>query len=184
MLSGGRVAGDLDFDDYVRLRGAALVRLAHLLTGDRHRGEDLVQDVLAKAFVRWDRIAGTTSPESYLRKMLVNASVTRWRRASNREVVSADTADLADARAARAGGGDPGAEAAERDAVWRLVRTLPAKQRAAVVLRYYEDLDDASIAALLNCSTGTVRSQVKRALDTLRGRMDTAVDLCATRRNS
>ncbi|WP_433219501.1 SigE family RNA polymerase sigma factor [Dactylosporangium sp. CS-047395] len=155
----------MDFDDYVRTRGPALVRLGRLLTGDRHQGEDLVQDVLARAFVRWERIAADGQPDAYLRRALVNASISRWRRPSAREVAVAAPEDSPDPV-------DLGAAAAERDAVWRLIRGLPAKQRAAVVLRYYEDLDDAAIAALLNCSQPTVRSQVKRALDTLRARIE------------
>ncbi|WP_432837415.1 SigE family RNA polymerase sigma factor [Dactylosporangium sp. CA-092794] len=156
----------MEFDDYVRQRGAALVRLGRLLTGDRHQGEDLAQEVLARAFVRWDRIAADP-PEPYLRRMLVNAAISRRRLAASREVVMAEPRDTP-------GRDDLGAETAERDAVWRIVRDLPPKQRAAVVLRYYEDLDDAAIAALLRCSRETVRSQVKRALDTLRARLAAA----------
>ncbi|MFC0505310.1 SigE family RNA polymerase sigma factor [Micromonospora costi] len=162
----------MDFDDYVRARGAALVRLARLLTGDRHRGEDLAQEVLARAFARWNRISAA-NPEAYLRRMLVNASITRWRRLSSREIVVADTGDPASRR-------DLESEFVERDALWRHVRQLPAKQRAAIVLRYYEDLDDASIAALLSCSTVTVRTQVKRALATLRGKVGADVALTPT----
>jgi RNA polymerase sigma-70 factor (sigma-E family) len=158
----------LEFDDYVRKRGAALVRLGHLLTGDRHQGEDLAQEVLARAFVRWNRISAD-SPEPYLRRMLVNAAISRWRLASNREVATADPHGSREA----SGPGDLGTEAAERDAAWRLIRVLPPKQRAAVVLRYYEDLDDTAIAEVLSCSRETVRSQVKRALDTLRTRLVT-----------
>ena len=152
----------MEFDDFVRARGAALVRLARLLTGDRHRGEDLAQEVLAQAFVRWKRIRAVEAPEAYVRRMLVNAAITNGRRRASHELVVADTGDPASGR-------DLEAEVAERDVLWTHVRRLPPKQRAAVVLRYYEDLDDASIAALLNCSTNTVRSQVKRALDALRG---------------
>ncbi|MFG2044912.1 SigE family RNA polymerase sigma factor [Dactylosporangium sp. NPDC048998] len=153
----------MEFDDYVRQRGAALVRLGRLLTGDRHQGEDLAQDVLARAFVRWELIAADP-PDPYLRRMLVNAAISRWRLASSREVAVAEPYDTP-------GPCDLGAEAAERDATWRLIRALPPKQRAAVVLRYYEDLDDTAIAELLNCSRETVRSQVKRALDSLRARL-------------
>ncbi len=152
----------MEFDEFVRARGAALVRLARLLAGDRHRGEDLAQEVLAQAFVRWKRIGAVEAPEAYVRRMLVNAAITRGRRRASRELVVADTGDPG-------GGHEFEADVAERDALWTQVRRLPPKQRAAVVLRYYEDLDDASIAALLNCSMNTVRSQVKRALDALRG---------------
>ncbi|MEV6928747.1 SigE family RNA polymerase sigma factor [Dactylosporangium sp. NPDC051485] len=153
----------MEFDDFVRQRGAALVRLGHLLTGDRHLGEDLTQDVLAKAFVRWKRIKADP-PDPYLRRMLVNAAISRRRLASSQEVVMAEPTETP-------GRDDLGAEAVERDAVWRLISTLPPKQRAAVVLRYYEDLDDTAIAAMLDCSRETVRSQVKRALDALRARL-------------
>ncbi|MGW5667488.1 SigE family RNA polymerase sigma factor [Micromonospora sp. NPDC003776] len=153
----------MEFDDYVRTRGAALVRLGRLLTGDRHRGEDLAQEVLARAFARWNRISAG-NPEAYLRRMLVNASITRWRRLSSREIVVGDTGDSASRVNLES-------EVVERDVLWRHVRQLPAKQRAAVVLRYYEDLDDVSIAELLDCSTVTVRTQVKRALATLRGKV-------------
>jgi RNA polymerase sigma-70 factor (sigma-E family) len=152
----------VEFDDFVRARGVALVRLARLLTGDRHGGEDLAQEALAQAFVRWRRIAAMEAPEAYVRRMLVNAAITRGRRRASHELVVADPGEPASAR-------DLEAEVAERDVLWAHVRRLPAKQRAAIVLRYYEDLDDASIAALLNCSTVTVRTQVKRALDALRG---------------
>jgi len=154
----------LEFDDYVRLRGAALVRLARLLTGDRHSGEDLAQDVLARAFSRWDKIIKDGTPDAYLRQMLVNASISRWRRPSTREIAVANTGDTA----VRA---DLGVEVTERDAVWRLVRSLPPKQRAVVVLRFYEDLDDTAIAAILHCAPVTVRTQAMRALNTLRGQL-------------
>lgn len=155
----------MEFDDYVRQRGPALVRLGRLLTGDRHQGEDLAQDVLARAFTRWGRIAADGAPEAYLRRALVNAAISRWRRGVHREVSMAEPMEAPDPA-------DLGARAAERDAAWRLIRALPPKQRAAVVLRYYEDLDDAAIARLLGCGEGTVRSQIKRALDTLRTRLD------------
>lgn len=149
------------FDDYVRLRGARLVRLARLLVQDRHLAEDLVQEVLGKAFVRWKSIVTAGDPDQYVRKMLVNANIDRWRRKSSSELATGTIAE-------RAGRGDIGQEAADRDATWRLVSQLPTKQRAAVVLRYYEDMDDESIADILNCSAVTVRSQVMRALATLR----------------
>jgi DNA-directed RNA polymerase specialized sigma24 family protein len=94
----------LEFDDFVRARGVALVRLARLLTGDRHRGEDLAQDVLARAFVRWNTIAAMDAPEAYLRRMLVDAAITRWRRRSSRELVVADTGDSVGRKGPRIGG--------------------------------------------------------------------------------
>nr|WP_051808202.1 SigE family RNA polymerase sigma factor [Actinoplanes subtropicus] len=162
----------MEFDDYVRSRGAALVRLARLLTGDRHRGEDLAQEVLARAFVRWPAISAAQSPEPYLRRMLVNAAITRWRKRSSHEIAVADTFDTA-------GAADLEAELVERDVLWQHVRRLPAKQRAAIVLRYYEDLHDASIAELLGCTPVTVRTQVRRALATLRTQLGADLELYA-----
>ena len=155
----------MEFDEYVRLRGASLVRLGRLLTGDQHLGEDLAQDVLARAFVRWKKIADVDSPEAYLRRMLVNAAISRSRLRSSSEIAIAAHPD-------RPIHGDLSHDAAERQAMWHLVRSLPPKQRAAVVLRFYEDLHDTTIATLLDCTAVTVRTQIKRALTTLRTRLD------------
>ena len=148
----------MTFEEYVLARGVALMRFARLLTGDEHRAEDLVQDVLAKAYVNWRRIAHVDRPDLYVRRMLVNAHQSWWRRAMNREVTVGEVAETATVR-------DAADESAERDALWRLVLRLPPRQRVVIVLRYYEDFDDATIAELMHCSQGTVRTQAKRALD-------------------
>jgi RNA polymerase sigma-70 factor (sigma-E family) len=152
------------FEEYVLARGPGLVRLARLLVGDNHRAEDLVQDVLARAYPRWGRIVQADQPDRYLRRMLVNARNSWWRRRVNHEVAVATVAD-------RAGPDDLGGRSAERDAMWRLVLALPPRQRAVLVLRFYEDLDDASIADILGCSAVTVRSHAMRALANLRDRI-------------
>ncbi|MEU7957623.1 SigE family RNA polymerase sigma factor [Micromonospora humida] len=154
----------MTFEEYVSSRGPALVRLARLLTGDPHRAEDLTQDVLARAYVHWRRIVRTDRPDVYVRRMLVNANRSWWRRRSNRELV-------VDGFVERAGRADVGGEAADRDELWRLIRRLPDRQRAVLVLRYYEDLDDATIAQILDCSPGTVRTHALRALTHLRARL-------------
>ena len=151
----------MTFEDYAFARGPALLRLARLLCGDEHRAEDLVQEVLARAFARWGRIARLDHPDRYVRRMLVNAHHSWWRRRGNRE---ASVAEVTDRRAST----DEAAALAERDALWRLVRALPPRQRTVIVLRYYEDLDDAAIAELMSCSAGTVRTHAMRALATLR----------------
>ncbi|MEH1125109.1 SigE family RNA polymerase sigma factor [Micromonospora sp. CPCC 206061] len=156
----------MTFEEYVLTRGPALVRLARLLVGDDHRAEDLVQDVLAKAYPRWARICRTDQPDLYLRRMLVNARNSWWRRRANRELAVAEPTD-----GARPDASDP---AADRDAMWRLVAALPDRQRAVLVLRFYEDLDDAAIAGILGCSAVTVRTHAMRALATLRGRVGDA----------
>jgi RNA polymerase sigma-70 factor (sigma-E family) len=152
------------FDEYVRLRGPALVRLARLIVGDQHLGEDLAQEVLIRAYPRWNRIVAGGRPDVYLRRMLVNAHISWRRKRSSREVVDGTTVDAS-------GPADLGVEAAERDAVWRLIVRLPPKQRVTIVLRFYEDLDDTVIAEILGCSPVTVRTHTMRALAALRLRM-------------
>ena len=161
-----RRAYKVTFDDYVRLRGPALVRLARLIAGDPHLGEDLVQEVLTKAYPRWSRILAGGRPDVYLRQMLVNAHLS-WRRKRS----SGEVADGAE-RVERADDADISAEAADRDAMWRLITRLPRKQRVTIVLRFYEDLDDAAIAEILGCSPVTVRTHTMRALAALRQHAD------------
>jgi RNA polymerase sigma-70 factor (sigma-E family) len=158
-----RLAADeiASFEEYVTTRGAALLRFAILLTGDDHRAEDLVQDVLARAYLRWRVVARTDLPDLYLRRMLVNASRSWWRRRSNRELPVAGPMEAPTA-------GDLGAESAERDAMWRLIARLSHRQRSVLVLRYYEDLDDDKIAQILDCSAATVRTHAMRGLHMLR----------------
>jgi RNA polymerase sigma-70 factor (sigma-E family) len=160
---GSAAAGERPgFDDYVAARGAALLRFALLLTGDVHRAEDLVQDALAKAYLRWRKIRRADNPEVYVRRMLVNASRSWWRRRANHELPVEQAPELP-------APGDFGVELAERDAMRSLILALPHRQRTVIILRYYEDLDDASIAQILNCSPVTVRTHAMRALKALRG---------------
>lgn len=163
----GRDGRDGGFEAFVAARGAALVRFAVVLTGDEHRAEDIVQDVLAKAYLRWDRVLRADPPDVYVRRMVVNAAHSWWRRPMNREVPVERTAD-------RPGHGDLDGEVdsriAERDSMWREISALPARQRAVLALRYYEDLDDDTIARILNCASATVRTHAMRALNTLRER--------------
>ncbi|MGI5180502.1 SigE family RNA polymerase sigma factor [Dactylosporangium sp. CA-152071] len=153
----------MTFEEFVHSRGAALVRFARLLTGDEHRADDLVQEVLAKAFVQWRRVSAAERPDVYVRRMLVNANTSWWRRRSSGEVTVALVASPTAAP-------DIGVAVAERDALWRMVLALPVRQRAVLVLRYYEDLDDVAIAEILGCSAVTVRTTAMRALTTLRAR--------------
>ena len=156
-----------DFDDWVAQRGAALLRFAYLLTRDHARAEEAVQDALMAAYSRWARICRDHDPEAYVRRSIVNADISRWRRFLRRETPTAEPAEPSS-------GPDHAVAQAEHDAVWTLCATLPTKQRAAVVLRYYEDLPDAEIAAILDCSPATIRSQIHRALVTLRTTLTTA----------
>ncbi|GAB3984335.1 SigE family RNA polymerase sigma factor [Plantactinospora veratri] len=151
----------MTFEEFVTTRGPSLVRLARLLSGDRHRAEDLVQDVLARAYVRWRRISATGRPDAYVRQMLINANRSWWRLGRNHELPYG-----ASTREETVGSGD--SMVVERDRLWQMVLTLPHRQRAVLVLRYYEDLDDAAIAEILNCSLPTVRTHAMRALGKLR----------------
>jgi RNA polymerase sigma-70 factor (sigma-E family) len=151
---------DESFEDYVAARGHALTRTAYLLTGDHGHAEDLVQAALGRVYLKWGRVSQMDSPDAYVRRIIVNQHISRWRRTRGREALTSDPPDRPLP--------DPTAAFAQADAVRDVVRGLPPKQRAAVVLRFYEDLPDAEIAALLGCSAATVRSQVSRALAAIR----------------
>jgi RNA polymerase sigma-70 factor (sigma-E family) len=154
--------GPPDFDTWVSHRGAGLLRFAYLVTRDRGRAEEAVQDALIAAYPRWSRIGA--DPDAYVRRCIVNADISRWRRFFRRETPVDDPSTLSPL----AGGPDHAASHADADAVWQLCASLPTRQRAAVVLRYYEGLPDADIAEILGCTAATVRSQIHRALGSLR----------------
>jgi RNA polymerase sigma-70 factor (sigma-E family) len=149
------------FDDFVVARGHSLTKLAHLLSHDRGEAEDLVQDTLASAYARWHKVERAEYPEAYVRRMMVNRHISLWRRHRGRVQLR----HVLPERSLP----DPSATSDLSLALRDIVRTLPAKQRAAVVLRYYADYADADIADALGCSEATVRSQISRALTTLRG---------------
>ncbi|WFE23284.1 SigE family RNA polymerase sigma factor [Solwaraspora sp. WMMD937] len=160
----------MTFEDYVVARGPALVRLARLLTGDSHRAEDLVQEALGRAYARWWSISRMDRPDVYVRRILINVNSSWWRRRSSHEtpVTSELMTAALDRSAAGRVGSDLSTAAAERDAMWRLIAALPPRQRAVLVLRYYEDLDDGTIAEILDCTKTTVRTHTMRALAALR----------------
>lgn len=150
-----------DFDEFVAARGRALLRLALMLTGERYAAEDLVQTALAKAFRHWGRVQKADSPEAYVRRIVVREHLTWRRRKSSSEVPSADVDPSLTAS-------DASDERAARDAAWQLLARLPKAQRTVLVLRYYLDLSDESIASLLGCTASTVRSNAARGLAALR----------------
>jgi len=155
------------FEAFVTARGDALIRLAFLLCGDTHDARDLVQEVLIKTHRHWDRVAATDLPEAYVRKILIHEHASWRRRWYRRNVVA--VGDVPDTPL------DGGQSALpDRSAWWQLLSTLPRRQRAVLVLRYYEGLSDSEIAVVLQCSDGTVRSHASRALATLRARNDLA----------
>jgi RNA polymerase sigma-70 factor (sigma-E family) len=159
---GRPVGGAGDFDEWVASRGPGLLRLAYVLTGNRADAEDVVQDALSRALPRWGRISSVEDPDAYVRRMVVNAHVSWWRRFRRRESPVADPVPVTAAAPARSGRPEG------RDRVWRACVGLPEAQRTAVVLRFYEDLEYAEIAALTGVREGTVRSRVSRGLAVLR----------------
>ncbi|MEU6993684.1 SigE family RNA polymerase sigma factor [Streptomyces sp. NPDC046465] len=149
------------FREFVETRSSALLKTAVLLSGgDRHAGEDLLQNALVKAAGRWQRI---DEPEAYVRRILYRQQVSRWRlKWPRRELAVAEPPE-------RAASGD-GTSAAELRIVMRgALAKLTARQRTVLVLRYFEDLPEAEVAAALGCSVGTVRSTTHRSLARLRG---------------
>jgi RNA polymerase sigma-70 factor (sigma-E family) len=153
------------FEEFVTARTPALLRYAAVLTGDRHLAQDVVQDVLVRAHGRWRRIAALDHPDQYVRRMVTNEYLSWRRRPANR-----DTSVTRDGRPPEGAGTVAGPEdgLAERDELWARLAALPRRQRAVLVLRYYEDLSDARIAEVLGCAVGTVRGHASRALATLR----------------
>jgi RNA polymerase sigma-70 factor (sigma-E family) len=154
-----------DFEEFVAARTGALLRYAHVLTGDAHRAEDLVQSALASCYRHWRRI-GSVEAERYVRRAVLNAYLSWWRRPVRRRETSVDdVTSLMDARYSSLGA-DAGLDI--RDEVWRALDQLPPRQRAVLVLRYFEDLTEAEAAATLHVSVGTIKSQNAKAMRTLR----------------
>jgi RNA polymerase sigma-70 factor (sigma-E family) len=151
------------FEEFMTSRWAGLVRLAYGLTGDRSLAEDLAQSTLASAYASWWRVRRADDPDAYVRRILINASKSRWRRGRVPEQAAGPPAEVPD-QAEK----DPAVVIGERSALLQALGALPPRQRAVVVLRYWEDLSDAQTAALLGCSASTVRSQAARALAKLR----------------
>ncbi|MEO6204121.1 MAG: SigE family RNA polymerase sigma factor [Mycobacteriales bacterium] len=149
------------FRGYVAARSPALLRTAYLLTGQRADAEDLLQTALAKTYLAWDRIREREALDSYVRRVMVNTQTSRWRR---RKVDEYPTETLPE----RAGGRDAADDIALHDALWEALRGLPTRQRAMLVLRFYEDLSEADTAELMGVSAGTVKSTTSRALAKLR----------------
>lgn len=149
-----------EFTAFVTERGQALLRIAHALTGDRESAQDLVQGALAKAYARWPRIH--TDAEAYVRKIIYNDRASAWRRPARRNEVF--VADVPDRAAERRHDQDVTDRLTVRDALL----SLPARQRAVLVMRYLEDRSVEETAEALGCRPGTVASQASRALAKLR----------------
>ncbi|HEY0700101.1 MAG TPA: SigE family RNA polymerase sigma factor [Micromonospora sp.] len=154
------VEAEESFQAYVRARAAALSRIAYLLTGDVHEAEDVVQETLLRVVGRWRRVVAQGDPDAYVRRALYHQHISLWRRRRHRPVPHPFPPDrpVADPAAAVTGG------VALRAALARLA----PRQRAVLVLRYFEDLTEVQTADVLGCSVGTVKSQTRDALARLR----------------
>ncbi|MFD9633306.1 SigE family RNA polymerase sigma factor [Streptomyces violascens] len=153
----------MGFEEFAAACGPRLLRSAWLLTGDRHLAEDLLQTALARTWPKWGRIA-EEQPEAYVRRVMVNVHASWWRRAWRRGVPHCELPDTP-------AGLDRFGEVDQEQELASLLRQLPKRQRAVVVLRYLEDLSVEDTAELLGCSTGTVKSQAAKALRSLRDRL-------------
>jgi RNA polymerase sigma-70 factor (sigma-E family) len=157
-------AVEVSFEEFVYARSGSLLRTALLLTGqNRAEAEDLLQLALERAYRHWPRVCRSGEPERYVRGILAHASADRWRRLARRAE-----------RPLPATGEDPAlpdhsAAVADRDYLLRALAALPPRQRAVLVLRYFDDLSEAETAQMLGCSLGTVKSQAARGLARLRG---------------
>jgi RNA polymerase sigma-70 factor (sigma-E family) len=152
---------DADFAAFVRRRARHHLRTAVLLTGDWHTAEDLVQTCLVKLYRVWPRLDTRMDPDGYLRRMLINTHRSWWRVRWRREAPVASIPD-------RAGAADGQDLHALGETVRQALAALPARQRAALVLRFLEDLPEAQVADLLGCSVGTVKTHTHRGISRLR----------------
>jgi RNA polymerase sigma-70 factor (sigma-E family) len=151
------------FSSYVRARGPVLLRTARSLTANPSDAEDLLQTALTKTYVAWDRIEDHRALDGYVRRALLNTRTSQWRK---RKVDEFACDELPEPTGLP--GPDPAEQQVLHDAMWRAVMRLPDRQRAMVVLRYYEDLSEVQTADVLGVSVGTVKSAVSRALGKLR----------------
>ena len=156
-IQGRTAVGTPGFEEFVAARSGSLLRTAFLLTRDHALAEDLLQTVLTKAYLAWGRVDG--APEPYVRRILVNTYASWWRRKWNGEKPTGGAArDYPHEHDALGESGD----------LWEAIGRLPRRQRAVVVLRYFEDLTEAQTADLLKITVGTVKSQTSKALAKLR----------------
>lgn len=157
---------DADFSAYMSARQTALYRTAYLLTGDHASAEDLLQNAFAKLYLSWDKVRDPQALDGYVRRVMVNENNSLWRRAWKRREQSTDPTASSMPETGVHDEYDDGTGST----LWSFVQTLSPKQRAVIVLRYYEQLSEAEIADVLGISPGTVKSQASRALAALRAR--------------
>jgi RNA polymerase sigma-70 factor (sigma-E family) len=149
------------FEQYVLARWSTFHRLAILLTASESASQDLMQTTLEKAYVAWPKISAMEAPDAYVRRIMVNSLVSTHRLARNRR-------EFAAAEPPEQGTASREDEVLDHEVLWPLVCALPTRQRAVIVLRYYEDLSEREIADALGCSVGTVKSTAHDAMTALR----------------
>ncbi|RYP83260.1 SigE family RNA polymerase sigma factor [Nocardioides guangzhouensis] len=153
---------DDGFDEFVSARWSRLYRTAYLLCAeDPAAAEDLLQGAMEKTFARWPRVSRMEAPEAYVRKLMVNAMISGWRRRGSRLEWLRDVLPERPTPSEETG-------VIDHALLWPLVCALPERQRAVVVLRYYEDLTERETAEVLGCAVGTVKSQLHDAVGSLR----------------
>ncbi|MEP7331158.1 MAG: SigE family RNA polymerase sigma factor [Terracoccus sp.] len=167
MSCDSRDSRDTQFVAFLDAHRVTLFRTAYLLTGDPGRAEELMQDTMVRLYPQWERVTQAEAPLAYVRRSLVNSFTSSRRRRANRAVSLIAAGDPP-------AGGDAFAAVSDRSHLWQLLLTLPERQRAALVLRFFLDLPDAEIARSLACREATVRSLASRGLAALR-RLPTAV---------
>ena len=163
-------ASERSFERFVATEGTALLRFAYLLTGGRDTAEDLLQSALERCYRHWRRVERADRPDRYVRRVVANAAVDRWRRRR--------PADLPLSAVPEPAGADATEALLARDELVRALRLLSPRQRVVVVLRYVEDLSEVDTAALLDCSIGSVKAHASRGLARLRAALaEQAADL-------
>jgi RNA polymerase sigma-70 factor (sigma-E family) len=154
----------IEFDSFVRARTPALLRSAYLLTGDQHLAEDLVQSALARTHRSWRRLYDSGNAEAYTRKTMYHLQVSWWRRGRVAESLSAEVPETR----RRASGPSSTDRVAVLITLRAVLLKLSTRQRAVLVLRFFEDRSEAECAELLGVTVGTIKSQTSRALARLR----------------
>ncbi|MGN9787019.1 SigE family RNA polymerase sigma factor [Nonomuraea sp. ZG12] len=151
--------GEHDFGAFVATRATSLLRVAYLACGDKTEAEDLLQAALERTYRNWDRVACHDNPEPYVRRVIINAAISRARRRAIFSIIPMYSPPETPARAS-----DPDL----LHVLMEALRALPPRQRAVIVLRYWEDLTEAQTAEVLGCAVGTVKSQASKAMAKLR----------------
>ena len=151
----------MEFEEYASARGQELVRLGFTVSGDYQRAEDLAQIALMQAFRSWRKVQRAEDPHNYVRRILINSYLSMTRR---RSFTEAPAAEIAVEHTVP----DPAVDIVNSDHTWRALATLSGRERVVLVLRYYQDLDDRTIADVLGIKPSSVRATASRALASLR----------------